>query len=266
LGPLIGAAELSSLLGRVRVFDVRWSLLDPLGGRARYLAGHVPGAVFVDLERDLASTSGPGRHPLPSPEAFASTLGAWGLSPGDEAVVYDDAGGTVAARLWWMLLSIGHERVRLLDGGWPAWVAAGGPAQTDEPGVTPTLYPSPKGWRGALGRDQIAGRALVDARAPERYRGETEPIDPKAGHIPGAVNVPASMNLTSEGRFRSRHDLTALYHDLPDDVVVSCGSGVTACHTALAMTLAGRPLPDLYVGSFSDWCSHDLPIGTGTEP
>ncbi len=247
-----------------RFFDVRWSLAEPDGGRDAYLAGHVPGAVFVDLDRDLAAPpSLDGRHPLPEPEEFAVTLGRLGLSPSDLAVVYDDAGGSVAARMWWMLRAIGHERVRVLDGGYQAWVESGLEVESGEVTPQPTRYPVPHGFAGAVTRDELAGRVLVDARAPERHRGETEPVDPKAGHIPGAVNRPYAGNLDASGRFLPPDALAARFEGLGERPVVYCGSGVNACHLALAMDVAGLGVPDVYVGSFSEWSRRDLPVETG---
>ena len=248
-----------------RIFDLRWSLADPSGGRNAYLAGHVPGAVFVDLDRDLAAPpSMDGRHPLPDPSDFAAALGRLGLTPDDPVVVYDDSGGAVAARLWWMLRAIGHERVWVLDGGFQAWVEAGLAVETGEVTPAPAHYPTPAGFRGVATRDDLHDRALVDARAPERYRGEIEPVDPKAGHIPGAVNRPYTESLDATGRFLPSEDLADRFSDLGDRPVVYCGSGVNSCHLALAMVAAGIDMPDVYVGSFSEWSRRDLPVETGS--
>ncbi|HEX6945861.1 MAG TPA: sulfurtransferase [Acidimicrobiia bacterium] len=262
-GPLITVDELATRLREVRVYDIRWSLAEPEAGHASYLAGHVPGAVFVDLDRDLAAPpSLDGRHPLPEPAVFAGTLGRLGLSPGDEVVVYDDSGGAVAARMWWMLRSIGHDTVRVLDGGYQAWVGAGHPVETGEVVPDPSRYPIPDGFTGVVTRHQLEGRALVDARVPERFRGEVEPVDPKAGHIPGAVNRPYPGNLDESGRFLPPETLAARFEGL-DRPVVYCGSGTNACHLALAMEIAGLGMPDVYVGSFSEWSRRDLPVETG---
>ncbi|MGH8872227.1 MAG: sulfurtransferase [Acidimicrobiia bacterium] len=264
--PLITAEELARRLDEVDVFDLRWSLTDPAHGHAAYRSGHVPGAVFVDLDRDLAAGSGDGRHPLPPIRDFVDTLGRLGIDPDDEVVVYDDMGGAVAARLWWMLESIGHPGpVRLLDGGLATWVEQGHPLETGAVEPDATRYRSVDGYTGVVRHDELSGRVLADVRSPERYRGEVEPVDPKAGHIPGAVNYPIAGNLEN-GRFRPSPEMAQRYREFPDDGVVSCGSGVNACHAALALVIAGRPMPDVYIGSFSDWSRRDLPVTTGPNP
>ena len=264
--PLISVEELASRLDEVVLCDLRWSLTNPHHGIEAYRAGHIPGAVFVDLDRDLAAPPGEGRHPLPPVADFVAVLGRLGIDRDDEVVVYDDAGGAVAARMWWMLRSIGHERVRLLDGGLAAWVEAGQPLSDDQALAATKAYPPVAGYQGVVDRADLEGRPLVDVRAPDRYRGEVEPIDPKAGHIPGAINIPFSGNLGDNGRFLSPDDLRPLYRPAPPDAIVSCGSGVNACHSALAMVLAGRPMPDVYIGSFSDWSRQDLPVSVGDHP
>lgn len=267
VSPLVTVEDLAHDLTRHVVLDLRWDLTDPSKGRATHEAGHIPGAVFVDLDRDLAAPPGSnGRHPLPDVGEFASCLGRLGVDPSSEVAVYDDAGGRIAARLWWMLRSIGHVGVRVLDGGYQAWTGSGHEVQVGAVEPVPTVYPVPTGFQGVVTHEELDGRVVVDARAAERYRGDVEPVDPKAGHIPGAVNVPTALNLEDDGRFRSAEDLAALYAGLPSSVVVSCGSGVTACHDALAMVVAGRPLPDVYVGSFSEWSRLDLPVATGPNP
>jgi len=234
---------------------------------ATYQSGHIPGAVFVDLDQDLAGSPGvAGRHPLPDPSAFAATLGGLGIEPSTHVVVYDDAGGRIAARLWWMLRAIGHERVQVLDGGYQAWVGGGHDVETGKVTPEPTRYPEPGEFTGVVTHEQMAHRTLIDARNPDRYRGDQEPVDPKPGHIPGAHNVPTSENLDETGRFRDAAALARLYSEFPADVVVSCGSGVTACHDALAMVVAGRDIPDVYVGSYSEWSRRDLPVSTGDRP
>lgn len=265
--PLISADDLAAALDRVRVCDVRWDLADPARGRSRYETGHIPGAVFVDLDDDLAGRPGlDGRHPLPDPAEFAAALGRLGIEPDTHVVVYDDARGRVAARMWWMLTAIGHRAAQVLDGGLQTWVDAGGDLDPGWVAPVPRRYPAPERFEGVIGHTDIPGRALVDARAGERYRGEVEPIDPKAGHIPGAINIPTDRNLDESGRFRSATELALVYHDLPADPAVSCGSGVNACHTALAMVVAGMPMPDVYVGSFSEWSRRDLHVTTGPRP
>lgn len=265
MSPLIGPEELASRLDRVKTFDIRWSLTDPGHGKTAYLKGHIPGAFFVDLDHDLAAPpSLSGRHPLPPIDQFADTLGRLGITPGDEVVVYDDAGGTVAARMWWMLRAIEHESTRLLDGGYQAWVDQGHLIETGERTPSPTDYPVPARFDGVVGWEELAGRSMIDARAPERFRGENEPIDPKAGHIPGAINIPMSSNLAADGRFHAPEILAEIYASVGDRPVVYCGSGVNACHLALAMVAAGRSLPEVYVGSFSEWSRRDLPVETGS--
>lgn len=266
--PTITVDELAAAPGRFQVYDIRWDLNHPERGRVAHESGHIPGAVFVDLEEDLSGPPGAGgRHPLPDIASFAATLGRLGVTRESRVVVYDDAGGRVAARLWWMLRSIGHDAVRVLDGGYQAWVVSGHDVGVGR--VTPEPappYPVPGEFAGVVTRQQLGGRALIDARSEERYRGDIEPVDPKAGHIPGAINIPTSRNLTEDSRFRPADELASLYAEVPRGAVVSCGSGVTACHDALAMVLAGREMPAVYVGSFSEWSRLDLPVATGANP
>ena len=281
--PLVDAAWLARQPpGPVRIVDLRWALSGP-PALEKYRAGHIPGAVYVDMERDLSRPGGPGRHPFPDPEHFARVLGRMGVLPDTHVVVYDDGSGSVAARLWFMLRVHGHERASVLDGGYAAWVAAGLPVTKEEPAIEPAPPPPLRLDRSRLvDRDRVADllsrrsdpaarRALVmDARAPERYRGATEPVDKRAGHIPGAVNAPFSGNL-KDGRFRPPEELRAIYQRLgaasASEVIASCGSGVTACHTLLALELAGLHDGKLYVGSWSDWSSRpDAPVATGAEP
>ncbi len=257
---------------RLRICDVRWYLGRPDAGRAAYDAGHIPGAAFIDLDLDLAGPGG-GRHPLPDPATFARRMGELGIGREHDVVAYDDQGGAIAARLWWMLDNLGHPSVSVLDGGIDAWTAAGGELTTEStawPATALTLAPR---WSRVIGRDELKARlgtvALLDARAGERYRGEIEPVDPKAGHIPTAVSMPAGANLDADRRFKAPEALRATYaanavHGR--DVVVSCGSGVTACHTAFAIRVAGLPDPILYPGSFSDWATAGEPVATGPEP
>jgi len=247
-------------------------LLDCRAGakaRADYASGHLEGALFADLERDLAAPGAPargGRHPLPDVQEFAATLGRWGVTPASHVVVYDDQGGAnAAARAWWMLRSLGHAKVQLLDGGLPAALAAGHKLTTEVPAVTtqppyPTLgYGLPLADIDEVERARSAAdHRVLDVRAAPRYRGESEPIDPVAGHIPDARNLPFAENLR-EGRFRSAKELRSLYLDLLGDVpsenlIVHCGSGVTACHTLAALDRAGLSGARLYVGSWSEWC------------
>jgi thiosulfate/3-mercaptopyruvate sulfurtransferase len=281
--PLVEAAWLARQPpGSVRIVDLRWALSGP-GALEKYRAGHIPGAVYVDMEHDLSRPGGPGRHPFPAPEDFARTLGRIGVRPDTHVVVYDDGSGSVAARLWFMLRVHGHERASALDGGYAAWTKAGLPVTKDEPAVTPVPPPALRlDTSRIVDRARVAellagrkhpaawGALVMDARAPERYRGETEPVDKRAGHIPGAVNAPFSGNL-KEGRFRPPEELRALYERLgagrAAEVIASCGSGVTACHTLLALELAGLQGGKLYVGSWSDWSSEsEAPVATGPEP
>lgn len=265
--PLISAPKLSGILDDVVVCDLRWDLTDPHRGRETYREAHVPGAVFVDLDTDLAGAPGEqGRHPLPPIADFSSTLGRLGIGRNTHVVVYDDTGARIAARLWWMLRSIGHSEVQVLDGGIQAWIESGGAVTSGDVTSEPVSYPTPASFDGVATHESLSDQIVIDARAGERYRGEIEPIDPKAGHIPGAINIPASENLNADGRFQSAAELARLYADLTGDVAVSCGSGVTACHDALAMVVAGRPMPDVYVGSFSEWSNLDLPVNTGLTP
>jgi thiosulfate/3-mercaptopyruvate sulfurtransferase len=260
------------------VADVRWY---PTGSaREAFEAAHLPGAVFLDIDRDLAAPRSPGsgRHPLPTPEHFAATMERSGIGDGVPVVAYDDVGGAYAARLWWMLWILG-EPVAVLDGGLASWP---GPIETGPAAALPPPRRSftPRPWPA----DRIAGIAdverlrrepgslLLDARAPERYRGEVEPIDPKPGHIPGASNAPWADNLDpGTGRFRSREDLRARYAavgaERAAELVVYCGSGVTACHDVLALELAGLPGTRLYAGSWSEWSADaDRSVATGDEP
>jgi thiosulfate/3-mercaptopyruvate sulfurtransferase len=264
-----------ALLARIgdpslRIADVRWWLTDPGKGRRDYLDAHIPGAVFVDVDTDLVGSSGPGRHPLPSPAAFTARMAALGFADDTGIVAYDDAGGSIAARLWWMLDDLGHRSVVVLDGGLPAWVAAGGPVTREVPPPRQGRLSLGDSWTRTIDREGLVGRlggiALIDARAPERYRGEVEPIDPVPGHIPTAINRPTAGNLGADGRFLDPAVLRPIYGPLGDEVVTSCGSGITGCHAALAMRVAGLPAPLLYPGSFSDWSRADMPVATGDEP
>jgi thiosulfate/3-mercaptopyruvate sulfurtransferase len=271
--PLVSVDEIATLLDSpsLRVADVRWYLGDPGRGRDEYRKGHIPGATFVDLDSDLSAAVGPGRHPLPTREVFAETMGRLGFGDEHLIVAYDSSGGSVAARLWWMLRSVGHRAPRVLDGGIQAWVDAGH-RLTDEPAVYPTstLTVGDSAVR-TIDRDALSEHlgelTLIDVRAAERYRGEVEPVDPAAGHIPTAVNVPFVENLDSDGRFLPPPLLAARYRALGvgQDTALYCGSGVNACHTALAMVSAGLPEPILYPGSWSDWAAAGMPVAVGDE-
>lgn len=276
--PIISPEALAADLARpdLRLVDVRWVMGSPGAGYAAYVAGHLQGAIFLDLDTDLAAADGPGRHPLPRPDAFRELLEAAGVSSEDEVVAYDDVGGWVAARLWWMLDDLGHARVRVLEGGYPAWVAAGLPVTTEPPPVRARgrlrLRDS---WTRVIDRAGVAAGlgsvALLDARGGPRYRGEVEPVDDVPGHIPTARHAPTDGNLGSDGRLLDPVSLAERFRALGADgvdgpVVTSCGSGVSACFNSLAMRIAGLPDPVLYPGSYSDWSRAGLPIAVGAEP
>jgi thiosulfate/3-mercaptopyruvate sulfurtransferase len=274
-GYLIPVADLADHLNdpRLRLADVRWYVGEPARNRVEYLAGHLPGAIFLDVDTDLSAPAGPGRHPLPDRGAFAALLAGRGFGDDHLIVAYDDAGGIYAARLWWMLRWIGHPGGRLLDGGLPAWEAAGLPLTTEEPHFAPAVLTLRAGPTRVIDRrglwERLASVVLLDARQPDRYTGEQHPVDPVGGHIPTARNAPTDGNLGPDGRFLPPDTLARRYRALgvgEGDTVVSCGSGVTACHDALAMALAGLPEPVLYPGSWSDWCTSGLPYATGLDP
>jgi thiosulfate/3-mercaptopyruvate sulfurtransferase len=258
---------------RLRICDVRWYLGKPGAGRAAYDEAHLPGAIFVDLDRDLAGPGG-GRHPLPDPAAFARRMGGLGIGREHSVVAYDDVGGGVAARLWWMLDDLGHPDVAVLDGGLPAWVAAGGELTTAASSWPPTTLDLRGRWSRTIDRETLRSRlgevTLLDARAGERYRGEIEPVDPVAGHIPTARSVPATANLGPDGRFLPADRLRARFGESGaaggSEVVTYCGSGVNATQNALAMRVAGLPDPILYPGSYSDWSTAGERVATGPEP
>lgn len=278
---LVDAATLREELAGARppvVLDVRWRLLGPPGA-ADHAAGHVPGAVFLDLERDLAGPpgSGEGRHPLPEPLALEAALRRAGVRAGHPVVVYDDRDGTAAARLWWLLRWAGHDDVRVLDGGWSAWRAAGGEVDAalpvPEPGdvvVGPGCLPVLDA-AGAAALAAAPGGRLLDARATARYRGETEPVDPVAGHIPGARNAPHGETLTADGRLLPPTELAARFAALGvrpgEPVGAYCGSGVTAAQLVLALAVAGHEDAVLYPGSWSGWITdRSRPVATGPDP
>ncbi|WP_455948558.1 sulfurtransferase [Lelliottia jeotgali] len=275
---LMDARAAASAAPTLRVVDARFSLADPQSGAALYAQGHLPGALYADLNRDLSDPgrTGHGRHPLPDSDAFAARLGAWGIGPETEVVVYDAGDGSMAAaRLWWLLRLIGHAQVRVLDGGFAAWQAAGLPVTAALPQVTPLPpYPGQFDRRQIASVEEVQARLkhapgwLIDARAGERFRGEVEPLDPVAGHVPGAVNRPFALNV-HEGRLRPAEDLRAALQPLigthaPDEVVLMCGSGVTACHLLLAMEAAGLEGARIYADSWSGWVSDpSRPVATG---
>lgn len=263
----------------LRLFDCRFSLNDTDSGRRAYLDGHIPGACYAHLDAHLSAPIGPdtGRHPLPEPARLAAWVGDCGVSARTRVVVYDDVGGSFAARLWWLLRWIGHDRVSLLDGGLQTWIAAGGALTRAVPRHVPgklTARPDDTRWitTETLVADLTAGRlTLIDARAPERFHGDREPIDPVAGHIPGAVNLPLTDNLDADGRFlsadRLRERFTRSIGKAPaSSIVHSCGSGVNACHNLLAMELAGLHGSRLYAGSWSEWIrSPERPVARGPD-
>jgi thiosulfate/3-mercaptopyruvate sulfurtransferase len=272
---LISVDDLRGILRNddVRVIDCRWYLTEPELGVAEYQRGHIPGAAYASLETDLSGIEGEGRHPLPSPEAFAATLGKLGITALTRVVVYDDRGGAIAARLWWMLTNQGHDMTSVLDGGIQAWITAGHDLSTTQTSPPRGAFPCGP-WRGVVDRDIVINRQvnsiLIDSRSRERYVGDEEPVDPKAGHIPGAISLPQAENLTEDLRFLPSDVLHSRFSGTEitgtGEVIVHCGSGVTACHNILAMDVAGIGRPLLYVGSWSDWSSVDLPVSTGETP
>ncbi|WP_251877208.1 sulfurtransferase [Achromobacter sp. Marseille-Q4954] len=280
---LISAAELAARLDApdVRVFDVRHDLTNHAAGRQAYDAGHIPGARYLDHETELsaARTGKNGRHPLPSRGAFGALMAAHGVTPKTLVVAYDASGGMYAAHLWWMLRWLGHDQVAVLDGGWQAWTAAGLPTTTEAGAAVRAGQPVEPGasLAGSVDAqavlDNIARPAftVIDARAANRYRGEVEPMDPVAGHIPGALNRPNGENLQADGRFKPAAQLREEFASLldgrdPAAIVHQCGSGITACHNLLSMEIAGLSGSRLYPGSWSEWCSDpSRPVATGAQ-
>jgi len=277
LGPIISPESLIALTTPIRLLDAR-------PGAAAFADGHLEGALHADLNLQLSAASEPGfdpssggRHPLPSPERWAAQLGAWGIHRDTWVVVYDAAAGANAAcRLWWMLRAFGHPHVAVLDGGLQGAQAAGVPFTAAAHPAVPALplYPG-HGWqRPTVDIEAVGRRAqdpswkVLDVRSRERWRGEVEPLDPTPGRIPGTANLPFSENLGPDGRYKSPAALRQMYLDLlgdtpPGNLVVHCGSGVTACHTLLALELAGLDGASLYVGSYSEWCRSGRPLGRG---
>lgn len=270
---LVSTQELSSH-PEWRVFDCRHDLFKPDLGEAQYRESHIPGALFAHLERDLsgAKNGKNGRHPLPDPASFAAWLGRQGLRRSDQVVCYDAGNGSMAARLWWMLRWIGHEAVAVLDGGFSKWTAEKRPVTPDIPSFAATDYRLEKEPRGLVTVDQVQeSRLLLDARAAARYRGEQEPIDPVAGHIPGAKNRFNGENVSPQGTFKSAEQLRTEFASVlgersPSEVVHYCGSGVSACHNLLAMEIAGLRGGKLYAGSWSEWISDPArPVETSAD-
>jgi thiosulfate/3-mercaptopyruvate sulfurtransferase len=277
---LIDAATLHAHLDDPRwvVMDCRFSLMDTGAGRRAYAESHLPGACYAHLDEDLSSpvTPATGRHPLPDPARLARRLGEWGIGPGTQVVTYDDMGGMLAAaRLWWLLRWLGHKAAAVLDGGFPAWQRAGLPLTATSPVVQPAPFEARPDDRLWLTTAQILAlpseHVLLDARTTARFRGEMEPIDPVAGHIPGALNLPTEGNLSADGHFLPLAALRARFTTLlaerpPTAMVHSCGSGVTACHNLLAMEAVGLRGSRLYAGSWSEWIRDPArPVATGTE-
>ena len=277
--PLVSTTDLATLLAQPEppaLLDVRWTLGGP-PGREQYAAGHLPGAVYLDLDTDLAAEPGAdGRHPLPEPLALQRVLRAAGVRAGHPVVCYDTGNGSIAARAWWLLRWAGHRDVAVLDGGYTAWLAEDRPVTTDLPHPEPGDIEVHPGAMPELDADEAARLAttgtLLDARAPERYRGDVEPIDPKAGHIPGARNAPFSAHTNETGRWHPRATLAEHFAAVGvgpgQPVGAYCGSGVTAASVVLALEAAGITTPDhpaaLYAGSWSHWCvDPDRPIATG---
>jgi thiosulfate/3-mercaptopyruvate sulfurtransferase len=253
---------------QLAVVDCRFDLFDPEKGERDYIKLHIPGAVYAHLERDLSAIpiGTNSRHPLPDTEDLVSTFTKWGIGESVQVVAYDDRGGSFAARLWWCLRYLGHENVAVLDGGFPSWELAGFPTRSGSENRSSMSFKPQKRDHMLVELDQLMPMIgstdvfIMDARAPERYRGEQEPIDPVAGHIPGAINRFWELNLAEDGRFLPATILKAEFEDIlgtasPQSVVAYCGSGVTSCHNLLAMTHAGLHGARLYLGSWSEWCA-----------
>ncbi|MCL1633201.1 sulfurtransferase [Luteimonas sp. SX5] len=275
---LVQAETLADALERhdLAIVDCRFSLADTDAGERAHAQSHVPGALYAHLDRDLSDhrKQGQGRHPWPDAGDFTAVLGKWGITAQTQVVAYDDGEGAYAARLWFLLRALGHERVAVLDGGWTRWLALGLPVETQIRSPQPVDYEASFDESMLLDATQVqahldAGGLLVDARGAERFRGEVEPLDRVAGHVPGAQNRPYPLNL-SDGRFKSREDLAEEFQRLlqgrdPREMVAMCGSGVTACHHLLAMAHAGLPGAKLFAGSWSGWISDpSRPVATGT--
>ncbi len=275
---LVQAETLAMALSRqdLVIIDCRYSLLNPNAGEHAFLTTHLPGAAYAHLERDLsdmAPHTGGGRHPWPSADAFTQKLSRWGIEPRHQVVAYDDGDGAIAARLWFLLRMLGHEKVAVLDGGWARWTALGLPVSSAPRAPETAHYSSEYDLSRLFDAEKVKahlkqGGMLIDARAVARFRGDEEPLDRVAGHVPGAVNRPYSQNLV-DGCFKPPSQLADEYRALlggrpPSDAVVMCGSGVTACHNLLAMERAGLKGAGLFTGSWSGWTSDpSRPIATG---
>jgi len=276
--PLLAAESLQTLLGdpHLLVVDCRHDLANPPIGRQAYAASHIPGAVFASIDEDLSAPRQPhtGRHPLPTPEHFAAALGRWGFTAMSRVVAYDQDNGTWASRLWWMLRARGHLRVQVLDGGLAAWKAIGGSTEAMVPTIAPTRVEA-RAFGGVINTADVAAMVtaghvtLFDARPADRFAGRNETVDPVAGHVPGAISMPAAGNLGPDLRFLPAEALRARWSGIATraagaPLVAMCGSGVSACHNLLALELAGYPGARLYVGSFSEWITDPArPVATG---
>lgn len=265
-GPLLAASWLRERLGdpEVRVVDCRFRLGEPGAGERLWREGHIPGAAFMDLDRELASQAGErGRHPLPHPDAFQAAARRAGIGPDTLVVAYDEAAEGGAARLWWLLRHFGHDRVAVLDGGLRGWRAEGGPLEADAEHPPSGAFVARAREGDTAEAEALSGSLLLDARAPERYRGDLEPIDPVAGHIPGAANLPFA-ELAPDGRFLAPGELRARFEaagaEPGRELVAYCGSGVSACVLLLAAELAGLEPARLYPGSWSEWSGRGLPV------
>jgi thiosulfate/3-mercaptopyruvate sulfurtransferase len=260
------------------IVDCRFDLSKPRWGNEEYLKAHIPGAVFADLDRHLASpiTPSSGRHPLPEPANWCETVTNWGITPDTQVIAYDSAGGSLAAvRVWWLLRAYGHHRVAVLDGGYPKWMRENRTVSTTVPNRTPAIFTGSLDLNCMVTSEQLVDlhhnpkMRLIDARAAERFRGEIEPIDPVAGHIPGAKNRPIAENMNPDQTFKSAAQLRAEFEDLfeeipPQNAISYCGSGVTGIHNLLAMEIAGFTGGRLYPGSWSEWIRDpNRPVETG---
>lgn len=278
---LVSAEELQAHFDvpQLALVDCRFDLREPAAGERAFALGHIAGAVYAHLERDLSDMAKPGRgrHPLPEAERFCAALARWGITPQHQVVAYDSRDGAMAARLWWLLRLLGHRRVAVLDGGLDAWMRIGGRMESGSPRTRAGQYRARFDVRQVVSTAVLAARlanagtVLIDARARERFRGDVEPLDPVAGHIPGARNRPYIENLNSDGLFKPAVELHGEFERLlagraPSDAVLMCGSGVTACHNLLAMEHAGLSGASIYAGSWSEWCSdRQRPVAKGDE-
>lgn len=255
------------------VFDTRYDLVDKNAGKQAYQQGHIPGAIYVDLHDDLSRppATNKGRHPLPTEDTMNALFSELGIQPDSQVVIYDNAFGAFAARLWWMLRHMQHENVAVLDGGWQAWLEAGGPTNSKNESRSESIFENSALVQDVIDIDQVEQASLlIDSREPVRYRGESEPIDKAAGHIPGALNRFWKENISENGCFKEKKVLKQEFEEIlgnspSQESVFYCGSGVTACHNLLAAVHAGLELPKLYAGSWSEWSSYpEKPVATGS--